>query len=86
MSATTGGGVVNSIEMSAGQTRWDYKTVKLRLKGFLGGKIDLPELNSALEEAGSQGWELVSVMATALYQGRTQDAVLVFKRPRPSGV
>ncbi len=78
----TGGGSVNVINASAGVTYWDYKTVKLRLGGFLGGKIDQPELDRILDEASGEGWELVQVLATALYQGRTQDAVLIFKRPR----
>ena len=68
--------------MSSGLALWDYKTVKLRLRGFLGGKIDQPELDRILQEASLEGWELVQVLATALYQGRTQDAVLIFKRPR----
>ncbi len=74
---------MNVINASSGVTCWDYKTVKLRLRGFLGGKIDQPELDRILDEASGEGWELVQVLATALYQGRTQDAVLIFKRPRP---
>ena len=38
-----------------------------------------------LEESGREGWELVTILATALYQGRTRDAALVFKRPRRNG-
>ena len=30
----------------------------------------------------ADGWELVSALSTALYQGRTQDAALIFKRPK----
>ena len=73
---------MNVINASAGVACWDYKTVKLRLRGLLGGKIDQPELDRILDEASGEGWELVQVLATALYQGRTQDAVLIFKRPR----
>ena len=63
---------------------WEYKTAKLRLHGVLGGKIDESELQTILTEAGGEGWELVSMVATNLYQGRTQDAALVFKRPQPA--
>jgi len=70
--------------MSETFRKWEYKTVKLSLRGFLGGKIDQREVDSILTEHGEQGWELVSVFATALYQGRTQDAAMVFKRPKAS--
>jgi hypothetical protein len=63
--------------------KWDYKIIKISLGGILGGKIDEAELAAQLEEAGGDGWELMSVLTTALYQGRTQDAALIFKRPRP---
>lgn len=68
--------------MTTGPVQWEYKTVKLELGGFLGGKIDQAQLDSILEEFGLEGWELVTVFATALYQGRTQDAAMVFKRRR----
>lgn len=65
--------------------QWEYKSVKLRLRGFLGGKLDQDEVDMLLEESGREGWELVTILATALYQGRTRDAALVFKRPRRNG-
>lgn len=68
--------------MTTGPVQWEYKTVKLRLRGFLGGQIDKDELDGILNQAGREGWELVTVFATALYQGRTQDAAMVFKRRR----
>ncbi|MEE8145822.1 MAG: DUF4177 domain-containing protein [Kiloniellales bacterium] len=68
--------------MTSAPMLWEYKTAKLKLRGFLGGKIDQSNLDNLLEEAGNQGWELVSIVATNLYQGRTQDAALVFKRPK----
>lgn len=68
--------------MTTAPVQWEYKTVKLKLGGFLGGKIDQSQLDSILEQSGREGWELVTVFATALYQGRTQDAAMVFKRRR----
>jgi hypothetical protein len=68
--------------MTTAPVQWEYKTIKLRLRGFLGGKIDQVELDGVLDQAGRDGWELVTVFATALYQGRTQDAAMVFKRRR----
>lgn len=72
--------------MTTGPVQWEYKTVKLRLRGLLGGKIDQEELDGMLNQAGREGWELVTVFATALYQGRTQDAAMVFKRRRVTTV
>lgn len=62
-------------------TTWEYKSIKLKLKGVLGGLVDQKELDQTLAEAGGEGWELVTVLVTALYQGRTKDAVAIFKRP-----
>jgi hypothetical protein len=69
--------------MSAPVQLWEYKSVKLKLRGFLGGKVDQDQLDHLLNEAGAEGWELVTGIATALYQGRTKDTVLIFKRPKP---
>ena len=63
---------------------WEYRTEKLKLRGILGGKIDQKQLDVVLKEAGGASWELVSMIATNLYQGRTQDVAMVFKRPAPS--
>ena len=67
--------------MATPVTTWQYKSIKLKLKGFLGGRVDQESLDKALAEAGAEGWELVTVLVTALYQGRTKDAVAIFKRP-----
>lgn len=64
---------------------WEYKSVKLKLRGFLGGRVDQDQLDQRLNEAGAEGWELVTGIATALYQGRTKDTVLIFKRPKADG-
>ncbi len=69
--------------MTSGLLNWEYRTEKLKLRGVLGGKIDQKQLDGILVEAGEAGWELVSMIATNLYQGRTQDVALVFKRPKP---
>lgn len=68
--------------MATAPVQWEYRTLKLKLRGLLGGKIDQNELDGILNELGRDGWELVTVFATALYQGRTQDAAMVFKRRR----
>lgn len=67
--------------MATPGTLWEYKSIKLKLGGFLGGRVDQEALDKTLAEAGGEGWELVTILVAALYQGRTKDAVAVFKRP-----
>lgn len=67
--------------MTSPATIWEYKSIKLKLGGFLGGRVDQKELDKTLAEAGAEGWELVTILVAALYQGRTKDAVAIFKRP-----
>lgn len=58
--------------------RWSYKTVHYELKkeGFLGQAfLDEAEVEQSLNEYGSAGWELVSMM-------ETQDGLIaIFKQP-----
>lgn len=62
--------------------KWEYMTIALPTRGFLGGKVDPDELTARLDEAGDAGWELVSAFATARQGGHSRDVVAVFKRPR----
>jgi hypothetical protein len=61
--------------------RWEYKTIKLRAKGFLGGKIDEDQLDTMMNDLGHDGWELAATFDTTKYQGSTQDVVVIFKKP-----
>lgn len=63
--------------------RWEYATLKMESTGFLGGKVDTTELHKLLNQAGMEGWELVSAFDTNQYEGRTRYIVLVMKRPLP---
>jgi hypothetical protein len=62
--------------------QWEYKTVSLRTGGFLGGKVKQEDLEQALNQAGRDGWELVSVFDTSQGSGQTRDVIAVFKRSR----
>jgi hypothetical protein len=62
--------------------RWEYQTFKIEPGGFLGGKVNLDGLQSSLDHAGAEGWELVSTFQTSQGQ-RTREVVFVFKRPVP---
>ena len=61
--------------------RWEYSTVKVKAKGFLGGKIDEKDLDAALNNAGREGWELAAAPALSRAYGQTVEVVLIFKRP-----
>ena len=64
-------------------TRWQYQTLKLEPGKFFGGKVDIEELQSALNDQGQQGWELVSASDTSYPQGTSREVVLILKRPAP---
>jgi len=61
--------------------RWEYKTVKLAAKGFMGGKFDENQLDLYMNQLGSEEWELVAGFDTNKSQGETRDVVVIFKRP-----
>ena len=61
---------------------WEYKTMKLATKGFLGGKFDESTLDAFMNQLGSQGWELVAAFDTNKSYGETRDVVVIFKRAK----
>lgn len=62
---------------------WEYKVLKGQVKGFwVGGVLDVPEFEGALNDLGRQGWELVSMFNTSMGQGTSREVVATFKRPR----
>ena len=48
---------------------------------FQAGKLDGQKFNDRLNRFGEEGWELVNVFDTNMFQGGTRDVVAVFKRP-----
>lgn len=60
--------------------KWEYKTIKLETKGFLGGILELDEFEYKLNNLGQQGWELVSSFTTNQGQGYTREVIGIFKR------
>ncbi|MEW4369570.1 DUF4177 domain-containing protein [Paenibacillus kandeliae] len=61
-------------------SQWEYKTIKLEPGGFLGGKVDMDELQGTLNDLGFDGWELVSSFDTTISQGSSREVILIFKR------
>ena len=60
--------------------KWEYKTLKLAAKGFLGGKLDADELDSYMNELGRKGWELVVAFDTNQSGGQSREVFTIFKR------
>ena len=60
---------------------WEYKTVEFATKGITGGKVNINEFNSVLNEHGKNGWELVSCFVTNQSYGASRSVIAVFKRP-----
>ncbi len=62
--------------------KWEYKTIKLKTAGRLGGKLDEAELDRLMNDLGDQGWELAAAFDTNQQAGTTKDAVIIFKRAK----
>lgn len=61
---------------------WEYKVITMKTEGFMGGKVDISELEIALNNLGKDGWELTAAFDTNEGYGRTRDVVVLFKRLR----
>ena len=61
-------------------TRWEYKTIQIKTKGWFTTSIDDDAIDPQLNALGREGWELVKV-ATILTNGWTVGCVFVLKRP-----
>jgi hypothetical protein len=60
---------------------WEYKTLKQATGGFVGGKLDVEELDAVLNKYGSAGWEVVSAFDTNQSNGASRDVIVILKRP-----
>lgn len=62
--------------------KWEYKTVKLKAKGFMGGKVDEVQLDAMMNDLGRDEWELAAAFDTNEAYGNTRDVIILFKRPK----
>jgi len=60
--------------------KWEYTSIKVEPKGFMGGILDVSHFDNELNNFGEQGWELVSCFSTAQDGGKSREIVAVFKR------
>ena len=61
--------------------RWEYWTLKVEAQGLFGGNADENELDRLLNDAGRQGWELVTALDTTRWIEKAQQMLFTFKRP-----
>ena len=62
--------------------KWEYKTIKVDTKGFVGGKFDEANLDQVLNALGENGWELVSAFDTNAEGGASRHVIGILKRPK----
>jgi hypothetical protein len=60
--------------------KWEYTTIKVKLKGMQGGILETDDFDHDLNQYGELGWELVSCFSTNGGSGYGREAVAVFKR------
>ncbi|MDF2675613.1 MAG: hypothetical protein K0R09_3885 [Clostridiales bacterium] len=60
--------------------KWEYVSIKVETKGFIGGILEIEDFNHQLNTLGEQGWELVSCFSINERQGISREVVAVFKR------
>jgi hypothetical protein len=68
--------------LSDGRDRWEYRVMLMGVEGFFGPKVDVDQLGQFLNEAGDDGWELLSVVPITRGEGRTAELMGVLKRKR----
>jgi hypothetical protein len=62
--------------------KFEYHLQKYDATGFLGGKVDLAQMDIEFNRLGRDGWELVSTFDTNASHGSTRWIIATFKRPR----
>lgn len=60
--------------------KYEYKTFKTKPEGTWRTNVESGKLEAEMNQMGSEGWELVSVMDTNWGQGATNEIILFFKR------
>ncbi len=61
---------------------WEYKAMTLKIEGFMGGSVNVSQLETLMNNLGRDGWELTSGFSTNVFYGQSRDVVLLFKRQR----
>jgi len=62
--------------------KFEYKVLVYDTKGFLGGSVDIKQLENQLNLLGCDGWEMVSCTSTNQSYGSSKSIVSIFKRKK----
>lgn len=60
--------------------RWEYRSLVLNIKGWVGPKVDQAELDATMNALGAEGWELVSAVDMAAGGGQSAGLLMLFRR------
>jgi hypothetical protein len=71
-----------TVRLAGNRDRWEYRVILMGVEGFFGPKVDLDQLGHYLDEAGDNGWELVTVVPITRGEGRTAELMGILKRKR----
>lgn len=64
--------------------RYEYKLLDVPTKfSWSGGKVNLQDLATKLNELGKQGWEVVNTTDTNMTHGASRGLVVILKRDLP---
>ena len=59
--------------------RFEYKLLEVPIKGWL-GKVDNDALLEQLNQAGRQGWEVITVGNTYKYENSSRPVIIILKK------
>lgn len=62
--------------------KYEYKTISMEATGFMGGQVDVQELDERLNAYGMDGWELIGMVSSNQSYGSTRFILVTFKRER----
>ena len=62
--------------------KYEYRSIRLEVAGWIGPKVDLAEMDATLNSLGADGWELVSAFDLNQSHGKTDSLIALFKRQR----
>jgi hypothetical protein len=62
--------------------KFEYKVLDVVAKGFFGGKVDFVALSDKLNELGEEGWEVVAMEDTNMYEGASRSIIIILKREK----
>lgn len=71
-----------TVRLPGPHDRWEYRVIALNVTGFFGPSVDINQLGEYLNDAGDDGWELVTIVDLNRGNGATAELLGVLKRLR----